>query len=81
MKGYKDVLTRKADEDMEEESSEYPAVMICVSSEDLPEIKNWKIGATYTLKFKMISREVRESIKGKGSVHADLALVGESNKK
>lgn len=79
MKGYKDVLMKKMDatamsEDMP--MDEYPAAQVCISSKDLPEIKGWKVGETYTLKFKMTSRELRESLKGKDDMHGDFALVG-----
>lgn len=44
--------------------------MTCADSKQLPEIKNWKVGETYDLKFRMVSREEKED----GSVHADFEL-------
>lgn len=52
---------------------------IYITSEDLPEVSDWKVGGEYTVKIKQVSRTVDEK-DGKESVSGSFELIAADSK-
>lgn len=70
MMGFKPLLSKNKSKP--EPIEEAPAAMVCIDSKQFPEVKEWKLGKEYMLKFRFKSKMEDDD----GHVHGDFELVG-----
>lgn len=80
MNGFKSVMKDGAVDDLSDVSADdmggsKPRVFI--SSDDMPEVKGWKVGGEYAIKVRQVSRTVDEGKDGEdGKVSGDFEVIG-----